>query len=97
MYDSAKEGAAQDYQKAAKLCSKACKLGNGAGCSNLGFLYDNENGVARDSKKATRFTQKPAIRVMKRAAKPGFAYANERGAKQDYTKPANLRQSLRCG
>ena len=63
----------------------------------FGLLYDTENGVARDSKKATRFTQKPAIRAMRQAAKPDFTYANGRGAKQDYAKLANLRQSLRCG
>ena len=32
LYDNAREGAAQDYQKAAELYSKACNLGNGAGC-----------------------------------------------------------------
>lgn len=68
MYDNAREGAAQDYQKAAELYSKACKLGNGAGYSNLGFLYDNGSGVAQDGKKPPSFTPKPAIWAMKRAA-----------------------------
>lgn len=36
LYDSAKEGAARDYQKAAELYCKACKS-VAAGCSNLGF------------------------------------------------------------
>ena len=57
LYDNAREGAAQDYQKAAKLYSKACELGS-AGCSNLGFLYDNGSGVAQDSKKAAQLYAK---------------------------------------
>ena len=32
LYDNALNGAAQDYQKAAELYSKACELGNGGGC-----------------------------------------------------------------
>ena len=36
LYDSAKEGAARDYQKAAELYCKAYKP-VAAGCSNLGF------------------------------------------------------------
>ena len=58
LYDNAREGAAQDYQKAAELYSKACELGSGAGCSNLGFLYDNGSGVAQDSKKAAQLYAK---------------------------------------
>ncbi len=61
LYDNAREGASQDYQKAAELYSKACELGSGAGCSNLGFLYDNRSGVAQDGKKPQSFTQKRAI------------------------------------
>ena len=45
LYDNAREGAAQDYQKAAELYSKACELDNGAGCSNLGFVYANGRGA----------------------------------------------------
>ena len=55
LYDNAREGASQDYQKAAELYSKACNLGSGAGCSNLGFLYDNGSGVRQDYVKASEF------------------------------------------
>ena len=65
LYDNAREGATQDYQKAAELYSKACELGSGAGCSNLGFLYDNGSGVAQDGKKPPSFTQRRAIWVMR--------------------------------
>ena len=55
MYDNAREGAAQDYQKAAELYSKACRLGNGAGCSNLGFAYANGRGLKQYYAKASEF------------------------------------------
>ena len=55
MYDNAREGAAQDYQKATKLYSKACKLGNGAGCSNLGFAYANGRSVKQAYANAREF------------------------------------------
>ena len=58
LYDNAREGAVQDYQKAAELYSKACNLGNGAGCSNLGFLYDNGSGARQDYAKASDFYAK---------------------------------------
>ena len=32
-------GARQDYAKASDFYAKACKLGNGGGCYNLGNLY----------------------------------------------------------
>ena len=44
----------------------------------------------QDRKKPPDFTQKPAIRAMRRAAKPGFAYANGRTAKQDYAKASEF-------
>ena len=58
LHDNAREGASQDYQKAAELYSKACNLGKGAGCSNLGFLYDNGSGVKQDYAKASEFYAK---------------------------------------
>lgn len=68
LYYNARNGAAQDYQKAAELYSKACELGSGAGCSNLGFLYDNGSGVAQDGKKPPSFTQRRAIWAMRPVA-----------------------------
>ena len=58
LYDNALNGAAQDYQKATKLYSKACKLGNSAGCSNLGFAYANGRGVKEDANAAEKYLKK---------------------------------------
>ncbi|GAA7644616.1 hypothetical protein BTM240_11950 [Helicobacter pylori] len=38
----------QDFSKARKYFEKACGLNNGGGCSNLGVLYQNGQGVEKD-------------------------------------------------
>ncbi len=48
----------QDFSKARKYFEKACDLNNGGGCSNLGVLYYNGDGVKQDSKKATALFEK---------------------------------------
>lgn len=58
LYDNAREGAAQDYQKAAELYSKACELGNGGGCYNLGNLYGQGQGVKKDTNAAENYLKK---------------------------------------
>lgn len=63
LYDNARKGAAQDYQKAAELYSKACELGSGAGCSNLGFYTTTEAAQRRIAKKPPSFTQRRATWV----------------------------------
>ena len=84
MYDNAREGAAQDYQKAAELYSKACKLGNGAGCSNLGFAYANGHGVKQDYAKASEFYAKACDMGNGGGCyNLGNLYAQGRGVKED--------------
>jgi putative beta-lactamase hcpC len=61
LYDNAREGAAQDYQKAAELYSKACELGNGGGCYYLGNLYGQGQGVKKDTNAAKNTSKKRAI------------------------------------
>ena len=97
LYDNAREGAAQDYKKAAELYSKACNLGKGAGYSNLGFLYDNGSGAAQDGKKAADFYPK-ACNTGDEAgcSNLGYAYANGRGAKQDYAKACDMSNGGGC-
>ena len=58
LYDNAREGAAQDYQKAAELYSKACKLGNGGGCYKLGNLYAQGRGIKEDANAAENYLKK---------------------------------------
>lgn len=51
---------ASDYKKAAKLSKKACDNGNAWSCNNLGFLYDNGQGVKKIIKKQQSFIKKLA-------------------------------------
>ena len=37
-----------DYQKAAELYQKACDSGEAFGCTSLGFLYENGQGVRQN-------------------------------------------------
>ncbi|GAA9654270.1 hypothetical protein HpVa89_02090 [Helicobacter pylori] len=48
----------QDFSKARKYFEKACDLNNGGGCSFLGVLYYNGQGVEKDLTKATYFYSK---------------------------------------
>ena len=43
-----------DYQKAAQLYQKACDSGVAEGCSNLGDLYADGQGVNQDYQKAAQ-------------------------------------------
>ena len=44
-----------DYQKAAQLYQKACDSGAAFGCSNLGLLYKNGQGVRQDFSTAKQY------------------------------------------
>ncbi|GAA9267556.1 hypothetical protein HpHA227_03450 [Helicobacter pylori] len=48
----------QDFSQARKYFEKACDLNNGGGCSFLGGLYYNGDGVKQDSKKAAALFEK---------------------------------------
>ncbi|OKA47638.1 hypothetical protein BI180_00595 [Helicobacter pylori] len=48
----------QDFSKAKGYFEKACDLNNGGGCSNLGVLYQNGEGVEKNLIKATYFYSK---------------------------------------
>ncbi|WP_459820217.1 tetratricopeptide repeat protein [Campylobacter concisus] len=47
-----------DYQKAAQLFQKACDSGEALGCSILGILYKDGQGVKQDYQKAAQLYQK---------------------------------------
>lgn len=49
---------AQDSKKAAQLYAKACDMDDEAGCSNLGFAYENGRGARQDYAKASEFYAK---------------------------------------
>ncbi|GAA9685250.1 hypothetical protein VH58_02080 [Helicobacter pylori] len=59
----------QDFSKARKYFEKACDLNNGWGCSFLGVLYYNGDGVKQDSKKA--------VALFEKACKLGYKKACE--------------------
>ena len=74
-----------DYQKATKLWQKACDSGEAVGCSNLGFLYENGQGVKQNYQKAAQLYQKAcdggnAVGC----SNLGVSYNNGRGVKQDF-------------
>ncbi len=48
----------QDFSKARKYFEKACDLKYGGGCSNLGVLYQNGQGVEKDLIKVAYFYTK---------------------------------------
>ncbi|GHQ57470.1 tetratricopeptide repeat protein [Helicobacter pylori] len=59
----------KNLTKAAYFYSKACELKDGWGCSFLGVLYYNGDGVKKDSKKAAT--------LFKKACKLGYQLACE--------------------
>jgi hypothetical protein len=58
MYDSGKEGVAQDYSQAAALFSRACDSGSAAGCADLGDSFRFGKGVEKDTEKARQLLKK---------------------------------------
>ncbi|GAA8323806.1 hypothetical protein HpBT193_05340 [Helicobacter pylori] len=48
----------QDFSKAKGYFEKACDLNDGGGCSNLGVLYQNGQGVEKNLTKAAQFYSK---------------------------------------
>ncbi|UOR70313.1 tetratricopeptide repeat protein [Helicobacter pylori] len=59
----------KNLTKAAYFYSKACELKDGWGCSFLGVLYYNGDGVKQDSKKA--------VALFEKACKLGYKKACE--------------------
>ncbi|GAA7781534.1 hypothetical protein JP0175_03880 [Helicobacter pylori] len=81
----------QDFSKAKEYFEKACELNNGWGCNNLGDLYQNGEGVEKNSKKATYFYSK-ACELNNGdgcGALGGLCY-NGDGVKQDFKKAVAL-------
>ena len=48
----------KEYDEAAELFKKACDGGKMLGCTNLGFMYANGNGVEKDFSKAAELLKK---------------------------------------
>ncbi|GAA6827060.1 hypothetical protein HpHNI20_02780 [Helicobacter pylori] len=81
----------QDFSKARKYFEKACDLNNGGGCSNLGVLYQNGQGVEKDLIKAAYFYSKACeLKEGDGCGALGVLYYNGDGVKQDSKKAVAL-------
>ncbi len=81
----------QDFSKARKYFEKACDLNNGGGCSNLGVLYQNGQGVEKDLIKAAYFYSKACeLNNGDGCGALGGLYYNGDGVKQDSKKAVAL-------
>ena len=75
-----------DYQKAAQLYQKACDSGVAEGCSNLGDLYADGQGVNQDYQKAAQLYQKACDSgVAEGCFNLGALYGNGQGVKQNFS------------
>lgn len=81
----------KDYNKAAKLYTKACDNGYDMACANLGLMYYDGQGVKQDFKKASELSKKTCDKNNAVACvNLGVQYTQGRGVKQDYKKAKEL-------
>ncbi len=79
----------QDFSKARKYFEKACGLNNGGGCSNLGVLYQNGQGVEKDFKKAFALFEKACdLNNSGGCGALGMLYEFGQGVEKNLTKAA---------
>ena len=90
-----------DYQKVVQVDQKACDEGNASGCNNLGFLYQNGQGVKQDYQKAAQLYQKACDEGNASGCNNlGVLYEYGQSfstAKQYYGKACDLGLQLGCG
>ena len=67
-----------DYQKVAELSKKACDSGEARGCSNLGFLYQDGQGVRQNFSTAKQYYGK-ACDLGLQLGCDGYRILNEQG------------------
>ncbi|WRD63354.1 sel1 repeat family protein [Helicobacter pylori] len=81
----------QDFSKARKYFEKACDLNNGRGCSNLGVLYQNGQGVEKYlTKAAYLYSRACELKDCWGCSFLGALYYNGDGVKQDSKKAVAL-------
>ncbi len=81
----------QDFSKAKGYFEKACDLNNGGGCSGLGFLYKDGQGVEKNLIKAAYFYSKACeLKEGDGCGALGGLYYNGDGVKQDSKKATTL-------
>ena len=75
-----------EFDKAAKQWQKACDDNVARACHNLGFLYEDAQGVEQDYNKATELYKKACDGDIAEACHNlGVLYALGKGTKQDYS------------
>ena len=86
LIESGKEAYSKgDYQKAAQLYQKACDTGEAGGCSNLGVLYADGQGVKQDYQEAAQLYQKACDEGWAGGCSNlGVLYADGQGVKQNF-------------
>ncbi|GAA7539003.1 hypothetical protein JP0016_04610 [Helicobacter pylori] len=81
----------QDFSKAKGYFEKACDLNNGGGCSNLGVLYQNGEGVEKNLIKAAYlYSRACELKGSDGCGALGVLYYNGDGVKQDSKKAVAL-------
>ncbi|HEC1780509.1 TPA: sel1 repeat family protein [Campylobacter lari] len=93
-----------DYVKAEKYLRKACDLNSGNGCTNLGFMYANGQGVKKDNFKAAELYQKACdLNNGNGCFNLGAIYALGKGVRKDtskaleyFGKACDLKDDLGC-
>ncbi|NPS34834.1 tetratricopeptide repeat protein, partial [Helicobacter pylori] len=92
----------QDFSKAKEYFEKACDLNDGLGCSNLGSLYYNGEGVEKDLTKVAQFSSKACdLNNGDGCVGLGFLYGRGKGknskkAAQFYSKACDLNNGRGC-
>ena len=83
---AAKAYEAGDYQKAFKYSKIACDSGEYRGCSGLGILYANGQGVRQNYKEAFKYYKLACDNGVYRSCyNLGVSYENGQGARQSYS------------
>ncbi|EAJ0341835.1 sel1 repeat family protein [Campylobacter lari] len=93
-----------DYINAIKYYKQACDLNNGDGCSNLGFMYANGQGVKKDNFKAVELYVKACnLNDGAGCSNLGVMYALGKGVRKDtskaleyFGKACDLKNDLGC-
>lgn len=81
----------QDFSKARKYFERACGLNNGGGCGALGALYNDGEGVEKNSIKAAYLYSKACeLKEGDGCGTLGGLYYNGDGVKQDSKKAVAL-------
>ena len=83
--------AEQEYAQTAKLYEKACNGGDADGCFNLGWLYDDGQGVKQNYAQAAKFYEQACNGgVAAGCTNLGLLYNNGQGVQQSQAKARRL-------